>query len=148
MAANLTNVGEEWAQKQIIEQHSKTSWSIGLYDDSTDSITDSKDETDISTEPDNANDYARKTVTVPDNVTVTGSSDVQFDVSDQTFSVGTNTETVDSWFIVVSFTSDTANGNSEGTDNDHLVITGALSSSKDLTDIDNLTIQDIGGTLD
>ena len=148
MAANLTNVGEEWAQKQIIEQHSIASWDIGLYNDATDAITDSEDITDITTEPDTADDYARKTVTVPADVTITGSTAVQFEINDQTWSVGTNTGTVDYWFIVVSFTSDVANGNSESGDNPHLVITGALSSSNDLTDIDNLTVQDIGGTLD
>lgn len=148
MAANLTNVGEEWAQKQIVEQHSKTSWSIGLYNDTTDATTDTSDIGDLTSEPATVDDYARQTVTVPTGVTLSldASSNIQFDVDDQTFSVGTNTETVDAWFIVVSFQSDVVNA--ESSDNSHMVITGALSSSKDLTDIDNLTVQDVGGTLD
>jgi len=148
MAANLTNVGEEWMQKCATQDHDPTSWEIGLYNDATDAITDPEDIADITTEPDTADDYARQTVTVPGNVTLSldGSNNIQAEVADQTFSVSANTEIVDAWFIVVSFTSDVVNA--ESGDNPHLVITGALSSSKDLTDIDNLTVQDIGGTLD
>jgi len=148
MSYILVQTGEEYKQKTSIQQIVDiASWDIGLYN-SSDAISDADDMAAITTEPATADDYARQTASVPADVTLTlnASSNVEFDVDDQTFSVSANTESVDSWMIIIGFTSDVVNG--ESGDNEHLIMTGALSESKDLTDIDNLTVQDVSGELD
>jgi len=148
MSYILVQTGEEYKQKTSIQQIVDiASWDIGLYN-SSDAISDADDLAAITTEPATADDYARETASVPGDVSLllNGSGNIEFDVADQTFTVSANTETVDSWFIVIEFTSDVVN--SESGDNPHLIMTGALSSSKDLTDIDNLTVQDVSGELD
>jgi hypothetical protein len=135
MGAILTNVGEEWYHKTDVS--AVTSLTYGLYDDSTDTVSDSDDISSLTTEPDSANTYARQSA----NISVSDiSGDVGFDNdSTITFDLSTNTSgSVDSYFIVATFQSDVVN--SETSSNDHMIITGSLSQSYTLSDVDTLDI--------
>jgi len=109
-------------------------------------LTDSSDLASISTEPDTANTYSR-TSEASGNLTVdTSGSDAVFNFPTQTFDVATNSETVDSYFVVVNFDSDEAGDG--GTPTDHLFFNGSLSQSRDLSQIETLKVDSIGGSQD
>jgi hypothetical protein len=131
MAALLTDLGEEYVLETALSGVTVT---IGLYNDSTDSISDTDDLAQITTEPSDGN-YARQTATieladVSGDWTARTAAQVSFDVT-------STTGTVDSYFIMVSFTADDTG---DSGDNDHLIATGALSQSRDLSQIDTLNI--------
>jgi hypothetical protein len=132
MAAILTDLGEEWMIKNNLDT---ASVDVGLYDDSADSISDTDDVTAINSEPSGGN-YTRQT----------GEAVSASDISDDwgvdndnvvTFDVTNTSGTVDSYFFVVNFqASDTGDSSA----NDHLVLTGSLSQSYDLSNLDTLEI--------
>lgn len=131
MAHILTNVGEEWTLKTALEG---VSLSYGLYNDTTDNIGDVDDESALTSEPADGN-YVRQTTTgtlakVSGDWSIYNVDQLQFDVT------GT-TGTVDSWFIVVSFQADETG---DASANDHLIVTGALDASRDLSQIDQLNV--------
>lgn len=136
MAANLTNIGEEYALETALEGVSLT---VGLYNDGTDGATDTFDLADLTTEPEDGN-YSRQTITGTlekngdGHWQVVNSSQVSFDVSD-------TTGTVDAYFVVANFQSDDA---SDGSATDHIIITGSLAQSRDLSQLDTLNISASG----
>jgi len=75
------------------------------------------------------------------------SGDIVFDVPNQTFDLTDNASgnTFDSWFIVIPYTSNVVGA--DGSDTDHLVLTGALSTSYTGSSTGNLQVNDIGGSL-
>lgn len=122
------DTGEEWAQKWNYRQDNinrNGSVSIGLYNDGTDSLSDSNDVGDITTEPSDGN-YSRQTVSLDGgDVTLTqdGSGNLQAEFT-VTFDVTNTTGSVDAWFAVVTFTSDIVGTDTGATD--HLLTTVAL----------------------
>lgn len=143
MAVNGTHdYGEEWKQKSIFRQDligsRATTVTVGLYNDSTDNLSESNDIGDITTEPSSGN-YARQTVNLDstdlsigldgsNNMKVTGS--VTFDTLD-------TGETVDGYFLIVSFQSDVVN--SEGSANDHIILSSTF-GTKDLSQYLDFTV--------
>jgi len=128
----VTNIGEEWYTEAAVDGATVT---VGLYNDSTDSLGDSSVLGDISTEPTGAA-YSRQSSAV-----TTGqiSTDFGFDTdSDLTFDVSDSDQTVDHAFFVVDFQSDGVAG--DGSANDHLVAIAELSQSRDLSGLNTLTI--------
>lgn len=131
MSHILTDLGEEYTLKTALEG---ATISVGLYNDTTDAISDTDDLDAITTEPSDGN-YARQsgTLTLVDESgdwAAENSSEISFDVVD-------TTGTVDSYLVVANFqASDT--GDASATD--HLICTGALSQSRDLSQIDTLNI--------
>lgn len=132
MAAILTDLGEEWLMKNNLDA---VSVDVGLYNDATDSITDSEDLADITTEPSDGN-YTRQTGEALSASDISGDWGVDND-SQISFDVTNTTGTVDSYFFVANFT---AVDTSDGGDTDHLVLTGSLSQSYDLSNVDTLDI--------
>lgn len=135
MAYIVTDLGEEFTFETDY-QGSSVSLDVGLYNDGTDSISDSNDLSDITTEPGNSN-YARQSDTFnPSDLSgdwgVDNDNKLTFDFSDQSTS-----ETVDSWFLVANFQADDTG---DGSANDHLIATGGLSQSRDIGSIDTLEI--------
>lgn len=138
MGSILTNYGEEYFIKNGLDSGAST-WSVGLYNDSTDSIVDAHDVADISTEPGNAN-YSRQTDTfspADNDSDATGlldasqnDSQLSFDFSDQSTS-----ENVDSWFLTISY-----QATGDGSSTTHLIATGSLSQTRDIGSIDTLNI--------
>ena len=132
MASILTDLGEEFLIKNDLDAESVT---VGLYDDSVDSIGDADDLAAISTEPSNGN-YARQeniSLSASDfsgNWGVDNDAKITFDVTD-------TSGDVDSYFFVANFTaSDTSDSSSQ----DHLILTGSLSQSYALGNVDTLEI--------
>ncbi len=147
MANILTDYGEEYYHRTGTGDLAEVStWDIGIYDDSTDTIAEGDDVAAITTEPGNTN-YARQSVTAS-NITFTQSGgDVENDVPDVTFDLSDNatSNTVDSWFVVIPYQATIISA--DGSATDHLVLTGDLSQSYTLSNVDNLQVQNIGFSL-
>jgi len=138
----LTNIGEEWVVENNVDGATVT---IGLYDDSSDALSDTSVLGDITTEP-SGSAYARQSSLV---TTLQISSDFGFDNDAKlTFDTSDSSQTVDHGFYVVSFQSDTVAG--DGASQNHLIGVAALSQSRDLSQIDTLDIAvgDLELTLD
>lgn len=130
MSHILTDLGEEWTIKNDISSLTVT---VGLYNDADDAISDTDDLAALASEPTDGN-YARQ------SVTLTADDDGDWHVQNSaqiTFDVTSTTGTVDSWFIMYNFT---AVDTSDGGGTDHLIATGALSQSRDLSQIDTLNV--------
>lgn len=148
MAKILVNIGEEFIIKFCFtdEVSRPSSIDMGLYEDATDQISDTDDLSAITTEPTGAS-YSRQSVSfgnteMSSNDNTNGDWEVQF--VDQTFDTSDSTQSVDSYFIVINFQSeDTGDSASQ----DHLFLTGALSQTFDLSNLDNLDVSDSGGSI-
>lgn len=140
MTQQLHDTGEEYYQDKL----SGETFDVGLYNDATDALTDSEDLGDITTEPSDGN-YARQAGVAFSSSDISGDWALTND-SQVSFDVTNTTGTVDSYFIVVNYQSD---DKSDGGATDHLLVTGALSQSYDLSNIDtlNLSANGIGTTL-
>jgi len=142
MAVNLHDFGEEFMQ-DLVTTSSET-FDVGLYNDSTDSLSESSDVSDITTEPTGSN-YSRQSQSASGITVDLSGSDAKTDFPTQTFDTSDSSQTVDSYFVVVNFDSDEAGD--EGTASDHIYFTGSLSQSRDLSQIDTLDVDNVGGTL-
>lgn len=132
MAQTLTDIGEEWLVKSDL---STATVDVGLYDDSTDTLSDTDDVGNITTEPADGN-YSRQTdVSVSAN-NISGDWGVVTD-GKVTFDLQETTPEVDAYFFVVSFESETAGDSSP---QDHLVVAGNLSQTYDLNSVDTLEV--------
>lgn len=132
MSFILTDIGEEYLMENNANGETVK---VGLYNDSTDAITDTDNLSAITTEPTGSN-YARQSSTV---TTKQISGDFGFDNDSKlTFDTSDSTQTVDGAFVVINFQSDTVAGDTSASDN--LVGTAALSQSRNLSDIDTLEI--------
>lgn len=131
MARILTDLGEEYTVETALEGVTVT---IGLYDDSTDAVADTDDVADITTEPSDGN-YARQSV----GLTLSDESGDWAAISDAqvSFDVTNTTGSVDSYMVIVSFQADDTG---DAGANDHLICTGALSQTRDLSQIDTLNV--------
>lgn len=131
MSFILTDLGEEYYAKNDV---GAADLDTGLYEDNTDTIGDTDDLAAISTEP-GGSAYARQNtpVTVADL-----SGDWGFDNdNEESFDTSDSSQSVDGYFFVANFqASDTGDSSA----NDHLIATGALSQSRNLSDIDTLKI--------
>jgi len=150
MSFVLTNYGEEWKGRAALQDIAPTSVDIGLYNDSTDALGEGSDVGDLTSEPNTGGDYSRHTVTAPSNFTFTfdGSNNFKYAADNQTFNVSSNSQTVDAYFLVINFQATTGTLHDDAGATNHLVLTGALSQSRNLDEIDNLQVNEIGGTID
>lgn len=131
MSFILTDLGEEYVMKN---DTGAADLDAGLYNDGTDAISDTDDVAAISTEPGGAS-YARQVTPVS---TADLSGDWGFDNDNQEqWDTSDSTQTVDGYFLVANFQ---AVDTGDGAATDHLIATGALSQSRNLTDIDTLKI--------
>ena len=134
MAAVLTNIGEEFNAKNSLEG----TFTVLLYNDSTDAASDTTDLSDITTEPTDGN-YARQSTSfgaakLSGDWGTANSAGFSFDL---TGAVNTAGGIVDAYAIIANFTSTEA-GDSTATD--HIISTGLLSQNRDLAQIDTLDI--------
>lgn len=137
----VTNVGEEWVVENGLNG---ATVEVTLYNDSTDSITDTDNLSAITTEP-TGGSYARQSTTVTSKQI---SGDFGFDNdSGLSFDTSDSSQTVDHAAFIVNFQSDTVAG--DGSANDNLVAVASLSQSRDLSQIDTLDINagDLEATL-
>lgn len=148
MTTQLHDTGEEAILDHFFEESitKPASIDVGLYNDSTDALTDTGDLADITTEPAGAS-YARQSATfgTADFTTSDNSGDWEAIIADQTFDTSDSSQSVDSYFTVFAFDSDdTSDG---GTTTDHLLFTGSLDQSYDLSNIDSFTLSGAGLSL-
>lgn len=130
MSRILTGAGKEYTVKNGF---AGSGFVIGLYNDQTDNIQDNEDLADITTQPTGAAyDYQAAALEAADNGNWHGRADAKL-----TFDVSDSSETVDSYFIAKSFQS-VEKG--DGAPALHLLATGALSKSRDLSQIDALEL--------
>lgn len=136
----LTAAGEEYLAK--IEDGTLTdlgtdSLTVGIYNDSTDNITDSNYDpaSAITTEPTNA-DYATNSINVSAAETSTdvwgleNDGSFTFDFSDQTTS-----EDVDTFYITANFNSTEAGGSG-----DWIIATAGMTQTRDIGSIDTIDV--------
>ena len=123
---HVHDIAEEYALKNSLE----ATYTVGLYlDDPTeggDDLADSDDLAAISTEPTAAPNYARVSDTISYEIVggdaaSTNDSEIAFDLTD-------NTQTLDSYFVVVTFQSVRAG---DGSAQDHLLGTQSLGRTFD-----------------
>lgn len=131
MAYILNDLGEELVMKNNMDG---LTHNVGLYNDSTDAITDTDDLGAITTEPSGAA-YARQS-SIYSVADISG--DWGFDNDSKlTYDVSDSSQTVDGSFLVHNFQAvDTSDGSAQ----DHLIGTAALSQSRDLSQVDTLEI--------
>jgi hypothetical protein len=132
MAPILTDLGEEWLIRNNLDG---ATVSVGLYNDATDSISDSDDLSEINTEPSDGN-YSRINSVSVSASDISGDWGIDND-NVVSFNVSLTTGTVDSYFFVANFQ---ANDTGDSSPQDHLVLTGSLSQSYELSNVDTLEV--------
>jgi len=150
MSYGLSDYGEEFnIRKTYLENlGSVTSVEIGLYDDSTDALTDSDDVGALSTEP-SGSAYSRISMDFgsADFTAQMPSSDVEAIIADHDFDLSDDSSgSVDSYVCFITF-----NANIVGDDSaqvTHLVARGALEQSYTLDSVDTLNNNSSGVSLD
>lgn len=119
-----------------------SSVSVGLFNDATDSLGDSSDISTISTEP-TGSAYGRQSVTLGSGFTTQDNSgNWEALMDDTTFDTSDSDQSVDAYFVVVNFDSDDAGDG--GTASDHLLFTGSLDQTYDLSSVDSFTLSSSG----
>ncbi|WP_153953042.1 hypothetical protein [Halosegnis longus] len=147
MVTQLHDTGEEALLDAFFEESlsKPSSVSITLFNDSTDALTDSSDLGDISTEP-TGSAFARQTASfgTTDFSNQDNSGDWETIIADKTFDTSDSNQSVDSYAVIISFTSDDTGDSSA---NEHLLFTGSLNQSYNLGDIDTFTLSGSGISL-
>jgi hypothetical protein len=122
MAFGLSNDGEQALLRVYFDNRDVQ---LGVYNDASDTLTDSDGLGKINTEPQGSN-YDRQTVTGSEvTVSQDGDSDGLATIDPQTFSVGNSSQNVDAWFLYDST-------------NDDFVARGGIDTSGRTTDYVNL----------
>lgn len=145
MTVGLHDTGEELVVDILFRVDTVTkpsSLNIGLFNDSTDTLTEASDIGDITTEP-AGSAYATTTADLDtsDFTNQDNSGDWESVIADQTFDTSDSTQTVDSYYTTASFQSDDTGDSSA---NEHLFFTGTLSQDYDLQYVDNFTLTGAG----
>jgi len=141
MTTQLHDSGEEFVIKYIFPDtvSKPANVDVGLYNDSTDSLSDGNGLSNISTEPSSGN-YSRQSISFDSagfSASTSGGDWQATNDSTVTFDVTNSSQTVDSYFVVVNYNS-----------SDQLFFTGDLSQSRDLSQIDTLDVNVVGASLD
>jgi len=150
MTTGLLTTGELFVQRSSFKANDITrppSVDILLYNDSTDSIADGDNLTDVTTEP-GGSAYSRQSinldgsaVTIQENV----NGNVEFVLGNATFDVSDSSNTVNAYGIVANFDATLL---SEGVNGDNLIATGNLDTSQDLsTNSSSLVVESITGVI-
>lgn len=145
MTTQLHDTGEEFLMDVVFREDTITkpsTISVGLFNDSTDALSDGSDVGDITTEP-SGGSYARQNATLDggDFTNEDSGGDWQTTITDQTFDTSDSTQDVDAYLIVVNYQADDT---ADGSANDHLFWTGQLDQTYDLNSVDTLTLSGAG----
>lgn len=149
MTTQLHDTGEEFILDYVFTGGATkpANVTVGLYDDSADTLADGDDIGSITTEPTSGN-YARQSVSFDGTGFNTADSGGDWEATTANtvqFDVTNTTESVDSYFVLVNFDSDDAGDG--GTAADHLFWTGPLEQTRDLSQIDTLNVNVVGASL-
>jgi hypothetical protein len=132
MASILTDLGEEFLIKNNLDG---ATVDVGLYDDSTDAIGDTDDLAAITTEP-SAGNYLRQDGVLIEQGDFAGNHGVD-NTNKITFDVSGTSGDVDSYFFEVTFQ---AEDTGDASPQEHLILTGSLSQTYALSNVDTLEI--------
>lgn len=147
MTTQLHDTGEEAILDDFFEESltKPASVTVGLYNDGTDALSDSSDVGAITTEP-AGSAYARQSASfgTTDFTNQDNAGDWESIIADQTFDTSDSSQSVDAYFIVINFTSDDT-GDTSATD--HLLFTGSLDQTYDLSNVDSFTLSGAGLSL-
>ena len=147
MTTQLHDTGEEAILDDFFEESltKPASVTVGLYNDGTDALSDSSDVGAITTEP-SGSAYARQSASfgTGDFTNQDNAGDWESIIADQTFDTSDSSQSVDAYFIVINFTSDDT-GDTSATD--HLLFTGSLDQTYDLSNVDSFTLSGAGLSL-
>lgn len=143
MTTQLHDTGEEFIMDVVFREDTLTkpgSVDVGLFNDSTDALSDGSNVGDITTEP-SGGAYARQSASLDsgDFTNSDSGGDWQTTIANQTFDTSDSSQDVDAYFIAVNYTSDDA-----GTTADQLFWTGQLDQTYDLNSVDSLTLSGAG----
>ena len=151
MAEVLTDIGEEYILDAY--KNSGATLIIGLYADADGpdggsitgavSIGETDDIGAITSEP--SGSYGRVNEDLANTTIDLSGADALIDIPQQDITVTGAGETVNAYFVGINFDSDKAGD--AGSPVDHLIHTGFLSSSRDLTDTDKFELTEAGGSL-
>lgn len=148
MAYGLKDTGEEAIIRDFFEESlsKPSSVDVSLYNDSTDTLSDSEDVGDITTEPGGAS-FSRQSVNFGTNHFTAQDSggNWEAEIANTTFDTSDSTQTVDSYFIVITFTSQ---DKGDGSATDHLLFTGSLGDTYDLSTLNSYTLGTSGLSVD
>lgn len=149
MATGLSRYGEEFILDYLFTDGATrpATVDIGIYDDSTDLLSEADDLISITTEPSGAA-YARQSASFPGDFTNSFSSTTsnwQTTIADQTFDTSDSSGTADAFFVVINFDSDEAGD--AGTPSDHIFFTGDFDQSYTIDQIDSFKATDLGCTI-
>lgn len=148
MTTQLHDTGEEFVVDYIFTDGATrpANVSIGLFNDSTDTLSDSSDydgsSGDITTEP-TGGAYAEQTASfgTSDFTNSDNGGDWETVIADQTFDTSNSSQSVDSYFVTIHFQADDTSDTGTVT---HLFWTGDLDQTYDLSGIDSFTISGAG----
>jgi hypothetical protein len=145
MTTQLHDTGEELIIDIVFRSDTLTkpgSVNLGLFNDSTDALSDGSDIGDITTEPTGAN-YAAQSASLDssDFSNADSGGDWQTTIADQTFDTSDSSQDVDAYYVSASYQSDDT---SDGSPNEHLFWTGQLDQTYDLNSVDTLTLSGAG----
>lgn len=151
MTTQLHTTGEEFAIKDLFREDQITKpsdVSIGLFLDSTDSLSDSSDYSDITTEPTGSNYAAQTAAFDSSDLTVQSNASGNYEVviADQTYDTEDSNENVDAYYVSITYDSDEAGDG--GTPAEHLYFTGDLDQTYDLNSVDSFTLSGAGLEID
>jgi hypothetical protein len=143
MTTQLHDTGEEWIMDEAFGGGTGTSSvSVGLFNDASDSLGDASDINNINSEP-TGSAYGRQDVTLGSGFTTQDNSgNWEALMDDTTFDTSDSGQSVDAYFVVVNFDSDDAGDG--GTATDHLLFTGSLDQTYDLSSVDSFTLSSSG----
>jgi hypothetical protein len=145
MTTQLHDTGEEFVIDVVFREDTVTkpnSVSVGLFNDSVDSLSDGSDIGDITTEP-SGGSYAAQSASLDgsDFSNTDAGGDWQTTITDQTFDTSDSSQSVDAYYVSVTFTADDTG---DGGDTEHLFWTGQLDQTYDLNSVDTLTLSGSG----
>lgn len=138
------DTGEEWVQKTTFRQDlivsRDTAVDVLLFEDATDSLSDSDDLGAITTEPTTGN-YGRQSLSLDGaDLSLSISGGDTRATGEVTFDVSNTTETIDAYAIVVDLQSDVVN--SESSQNQHLLASATLDGGAvDLSTTSSVTVE-------
>jgi len=150
MADKVTVTGKQFINESAFRTDVITrpsSIDILLFNDSTDSLSETSNLIDITTEPGSGN-YSRQTVNLDSSdVTVSedNSNNYEVKIKNLTFDTTNESQDVDGWGIVANFDGTDSTGGNNG---DNLIATGSLSQTRNLDQIDTFNVNDITLELD
>jgi len=149
MTTQLHDTGEEAIMRDFFEESlsKPTSVSVTLFNDSTDALSDGSDVSSVTTEPGGASfnrqsaSFGTTDFTAEDNA----NANWQSVIADQTFDTSDSSQTVDAYAVYIRYQS---NDTGDSSAQNHLLFTGNLDQSYDLSGIDSFTLSGAGLAID